>query len=138
MSGVLFSSLSLGPGSTASGAASSVTTATAPTGSPSIATVDFTSDSAATHLAYKWNWTVGGEGALHIFVDGVLVREMDERFVTPESLTGEDIPIGIDGPGTHSIIFRLDGFGSSPSRVELTNVRLSYDPPLSRRRSVAH
>jgi hypothetical protein len=100
--------------------------------------VDFTSTSAATRLAYGWNWTAGGEGDLRIFVDGVLVREMDQRFLAPAS-NSENVLIGPNAAGRHQIVFRLDGFGFSTSGIRLTNVQLTNEnAPPTRHRAVAH
>jgi PKD repeat protein len=132
----LFTALNMGSASTVT--ALPRTTISAATDAPSVITVDFVTTSAATNLAYGWNWTTGGEGDLRIFVDGVLVREMDERFLAPAS-NGENVLIGLNAVGRHQIVLRLDGFGSSTSGIRLTNVQLTYESAApSRHRAIAH
>jgi hypothetical protein len=60
-----------------------------------------------------------------VFVNGVLVREIDQRHVSLESPTTEEIYIGGDsGILSPRIVFRLDGFGTDASGVELTDIEL--------------
>jgi len=53
-----------------------------------------------------------------------MVREIDERYVPIGSAQSESVYIGELPAGTHRIAFRLDGYGTSDSGVELTGVEL--------------
>ncbi len=78
-------------------------------------------------LRFNWSFDVGGEGILRIFVDGALVRQIDQRFVTLASFETEEILIGMLEPGTHEIAFRLDGFATdATSSIRLTDVELGF------------
>jgi hypothetical protein len=97
--------------------------------------VDVTTTTPANTLRFNWSFAVGGEGLLRVFVGGNLVREIDQRYVTPSSPETEEIYIGsVEGPlppGTHRITFRLDGFGASANGVELTDVDLGLRAAVS-------
>ena len=90
--------------------------------------VNVTTTSPVNTLRFNWSFAAAGEGLLRVFVGGNLVRQIDQRHVTPSSPETEEIYIGGVGeplpPGTHRITFRLDGFGASASGVELTDVEL--------------
>jgi hypothetical protein len=129
----LFDSIKLGNGTT-----SSATT----TDAPSWIVVDVTTTEPVNKLRFNWRFGAQGEGFLRVFVDGVLVRELDQRYVPVASAEKEEIYIGgANGhlaPGTHRIVLRLDGFGSKASGVELTGVELGTVEAGSRRRVMRH
>ena len=101
---------------------------TTPTDEPSWIVALPTTTQPVNTLRFNWRFAAAGEGFLRVFVDGNLVRELDQRHVPLASTTAEEVYIGgADGTipaGTHRIAFRLDGFGASASGVELTNVEL--------------
>jgi hypothetical protein len=103
-------------------------TAAATPEEPSYLVVNVTTTTPVNTLRFNWSFDTAGEGLLRVFVGGNLVREIDQRYVTPSSPETEEIYIGgIEGPlppGTHRTTFRLDGFGTSASGVELTEVDL--------------
>ncbi|MBZ0168535.1 MAG: putative Ig domain-containing protein, partial [Kofleriaceae bacterium] len=109
-------------------AMSAGTTSGATTEEPSYLAVNVTTTSPVNTLHFNWSFAAPGEGLLRVFVGGNLVREIDQRYVTPSSPETEEIYIGGVGeplpPGTHRITFRLDGFGADASGVELTDVEL--------------
>ncbi len=144
---LLFNSIKLGfisILSTSGGAsAAAVAPSATPTESPSWIAVTVTTTQPVNKMRCSWRFSAGGEGFLRVFVDGMLVREIDQRHVSLASLTTEDIYIGggvgMLPPGAHRIAFRLDGFGTSASGVELTGVELGLTSALEgRRRSVRH
>jgi PKD repeat protein len=98
-----------------------------PTDSPSWISVFGTASQPVNTLLFNWRFTATGEGVLQVLVDGTLVREIDQRYVPLASLTAERIYIGGGTgtllPGIHRIAFRLDGFGTGASGVELTGVQ---------------
>ena len=79
-------------------------------------------------LRFDWSFEEEGDGLLRIFVNGELVRSIQQRHVADQSFVTEEVYLGTGAeglpPGTHEIAFRLDGFGESPSGVVLTNVEL--------------
>jgi formylglycine-generating enzyme required for sulfatase activity len=99
-----------------------------PTEAPSWIAVKVTTTQPINTLRFNWRFDAAGEGFLRVFVDGSLVREIDQRHVSLASLTTEEIYIGGGtgtlAPGIHRIAFRLDGFGTSASGMELTGVEL--------------
>lgn len=101
---------------------------------PSYLTVNVTTTTPVNTLRFNWSFDTAGEGLLRVFVNGHLVRQIDQRHVTPSSLVTEKIFIGDDAgplpPGTHRITFNLDGFGASASGVELTAVEVGLTGPL--------
>lgn len=95
-------------------------------------------------MRFDWQFASGGDGLLRVFVDGILVREIDQRHVPLASIATEEIYIGGDDgtlePGIHRIVFRLDGFGAAESEMELTDVELgltTFSTPLDVDASVA-
>lgn len=98
------------------------------TDSPSWIVVLPTTTQPVNTLRFNWRFAAAGEGFLRVYVNNLLVREIDQRHVSIASVTVEEIYIGGGTgtlpPGTHRIAFRLDGFGSSASGVELTAVDL--------------
>lgn len=102
-------------------------TSGAATEAPSYLVVNVTTTSPVNTLRFNWSFAAAGEGLLRVFVGGNLVRQIDQRHVTPSSPETEEIYVGgVEGPlppGTHRITFRLDGFASA-SGVELTDVEL--------------
>jgi hypothetical protein len=82
-------------------------------------------------LRFNWNFDVEGEGTLRIYVDGRLVRLIDQRHVGIASFETEEIPIAGAGgplmPGSYEIIFSLDGFAEgSASSVRITDVEFGF------------
>lgn len=79
-------------------------------------------------LEFDWSFGAAGTGLLQVFVDGYLVREIDQRHVMQASTETEQIYIGgTEGmltPGQHDITFRLDGFGVNPSNIVLTSIKI--------------
>jgi hypothetical protein len=142
----LFNSLKLGVISllpTRGAAAPTGRSATTPTESPSWITVESTTTQPVNTMRFNWSFTASGEGFVRVFVDGMQVREIDQRHVSLASLTTEEIYIGggvgTVAPGLHRIAFRLDGFGTGASGVELSGVELGLTSASeSRRRSVRH
>jgi len=96
--------------------------------SPSWLTSEVTIEQPANVLRFNWKFNSAGEGLLRVFVNGELVRQIDQRHVTVNSPETEEVYISdTDGtllPGTHDITFRLDGFGTNASGIELTDVEL--------------
>jgi hypothetical protein len=142
---VLFDSIKLGVVSLAAAppATTSIAPSADPTESPSYIVAEVTTTEPVNKMRYTWRFGTAGEGFLRVFVDGMLVREIDQRFVPSASSEPEEIYIGgANGtlpPGTHRIVFRLDGFGSSASGMELTRVELgTISPSASRRRVIRH
>jgi subtilase family protein len=115
---------------------------TVPTEPPAWIVVDLTTTESISVLRFHWHFRTAGEGLLRVFADGRLVREMDQRHLSDASSDAEEVYIG--GPegalpaGTHTIVFRLDGFGATGSAVELTQVGLSEIGPATRRRAARH
>jgi len=95
---------------------------------PSLITTQVTTSAPVNTLRFNWQIAAAGEGFLRVFVDGNLVREIDQRHVPLASTSVEEVYVGgADGnlpAGAHRIAIRLDGFGTSASGVELTNVEL--------------
>ncbi|MBZ0159098.1 MAG: hypothetical protein K8G79_02970, partial [bacterium] len=111
-----------------------ITNAAPVTEEPSYLAVNVTTATPVNTLRFNWSFDAAGEGLLRVFVDGHLVRQIDQRHVTPASLVTEEIYIGDDAgplpPGTHRITFNLDGFGANASGVELTGVEVGLTGPL--------
>ena len=78
-------------------------------------------------LRFSYRFVEGGEGFLRVFVNENTVREIDQRYVPPVSTEPESIYIGELPAGTYKIAFRLDGYGASPSGIELTGVELGLE-----------
>ena len=129
----LFDSMKLGPGPVSTAAA---------TESPSWIVIDAVTSGEANVLRFDYRFADAGEGYLRIFVDGTLVRELDQRHVPLASTEAEEIYIGggagVLAPGAHRIVLRLDGFGANASGVELRNVDLGLIAPAARRRVIRH
>jgi pimeloyl-ACP methyl ester carboxylesterase len=113
--------------------------ATTSTASSSSISVQVTTAQPVNTMRFNWSFPVAGEGFLRVFVDGILMREIDQRHVPQASLVTEAIYIGGDGgmlpPATHRISFILDGFGASASKMQLTGVELGLTSPTARRRA---
>jgi formylglycine-generating enzyme required for sulfatase activity len=111
-----------------SGTAVHTASSSTPTESPSWIAVHVTTTQPVNTMRFNWRFAAAGEGFLRVFVDDILVREIDQRYVSLASVTTEEIYIGGGtgtlAPGIHRIAFRLDGFGTSASGVELTGVEL--------------
>lgn len=135
--GILYDRVDLGPGLVSSNyvpkqmiAMRESATSGAATEEPSYLVVNVTTTSPVNTLRFNWSFAAAGEGLLRVFVGGNLMREIDQRYVTPSSPETEEVYIGgVDGPlppGTYRITFRLDGFSTSASAsgVELTAVEL--------------
>jgi hypothetical protein len=140
----LFNSLKLGAISLLPNSGTPIPTeisATTPTELPSSITMQVTTTQPVNTMRFNWSFTASGEGFLRVFVDGILVREIDQRHVSLSSLNTEEIYIGGDAgtlpPATHSIFFRLDGFGTGASGVELTGVELGLTSSPTRRRATS-
>lgn len=121
----------------------SVALTAGPTESPSYIVVDAITTQPVDKLRLKWRFGAAGQGFLRVFVDGMLVREFDQRYALADATEAEQIyiggPTGILTPGTHRVAFRLDGFGATTSGVELTEVELGLNASSTdRRRSVRH
>jgi hypothetical protein len=140
----LFDSIKLGSASvtTSSPSVTDDGPSAAPTEPPAWIVVDFITAEPVSAMRFHWRFRTAGEGFLRIFVDGRLVRELDQRYVGTASSEVEEVYIG--GPegelkaGAHTIVLRLDGFGASSSAVELTQVALLRHDPVMRRRVVRH
>ena len=95
---------------------------------PSSITARVTTTQAVNTMRFNWNFAASGEGFLRVFVDGILVREIDQRHVSTASLAAEEIYIGGETgtltPATHLIVFRLDGFSTLANGVQLAGVQL--------------
>lgn len=119
-----------------------VTPAAAPTEAPSWIVVDVTTAEPVNKLRFHWRFGAAGQGFLRVFVDGMLVREIDQRHVPATSAEAEEIYVGgaagTLAPGTHRIVLRLDGFAAGASGVELTAVDLGLVAPGTRRRAARH
>ncbi|HEX6095648.1 MAG TPA: S8 family serine peptidase [Thermoanaerobaculia bacterium] len=104
---------------------------------PAWIVVDVSPAEPVSTLRFHWRFRAAGEGFLRVFADGRLVREMDQRHLSTASNEAEEVYIG--GPegalpaGTHTIVFRLDGFGTAESTVELMQVELIGIGPAKRR-----
>ena len=129
--GRLFDSLRLGAGELGSDSnvgASAGGGLDIPTEAPSWITFQVTTAQAANTLRFGWRFASVGQAYLRIYVDGILVREIDQRNVSVASTSFEEVFIGgstgILVPGVHRLVFRLDGFGTNPSAIELTNVAM--------------
>ena len=98
------------------------------TDAPSWIALQVTTTQPVSTLRFNWKFTAAGEGYVRVFVGSDLVREIDQRHVPLSSPVVEEVHIGGGTgalpAGTHRIAFRLDGFGVSPSGVELTDVEL--------------
>lgn len=112
------------------------------TESPSYLVAETTTTQPVNRLRFKWRFASGGEGFLRVFVDGMLVREIDQRHAALGSSQAENVYIGgAPGalpPGIHRIAFRLDGFGTNPSGVDLTEIQLFSSSGPSKRRAARH
>ena len=97
---------------------------------PAYIAITFETTAPVNVLRFDWAFEVAGQGVLHVYVDGDLVGQIDQRFVLPTSIETETISIGdATGelpPGAHHVAFRLDGFGANESEIDLTNVRFAY------------
>ena len=132
--GTLFSVVRFGSGLLSPAASSSLPTpshgpaSAPPTEAPSWMVVLVTITQPVNTMRLNWQFAAAGEGFLRVYVDGILVREIDQRHVALASLTNEEIYIGGEAgmlpAATHRIVFRLDGYGANPSAVELTGVDL--------------
>lgn len=91
---------------------------------PSWAVLHTTTSEPVNTLRFNWHFASAGEGYVRIFVDDVLVREMDQRYLPEQSSKPEEVYVGDLAPGRHKVAIRLDGFGASASGVQLTNVEL--------------
>jgi len=95
---------------------------------PSYMKLQVTTTSPVNILKFDWGFGPAGQGLLQVFFDGEVVGQRDQQFVPQASPESEELYIGgANGtvpPGTHELAFRLDGFGTSPSDVEITNVEL--------------
>ena len=116
--------------------------ATAPTEAPSWIVIDATTAEPVNKLRFKWRFGSAGDGLLRVFVDGMLVREIDQRYVSGTATEAEVVyiggAVGTLAPGMHRIVFRLDGFAVGASGVELTGVELGLVTPGTRRRAARH
>jgi hypothetical protein len=115
---------------------------TTPTEQPSWIVVDVTTPKPVNLLRLEWRFGQAGEGVLRAFVNGSLVREIDQSDVSSASSEPEEIYIGgatgMLPAGTHRIVFRLDGFGTASSGIELSRVNLGTLASGTRRRTVRH
>ncbi len=97
---------------------------------PAYMSVNVTTTGPTNILRFNWAFDVAGEGLLQVFANGELVHQIDQRLVVQGSAEIEEVYVGgTDGflqPGTHQIAFRLDGFGTALSDVELTDVELGF------------
>lgn len=113
------------------------------TESPSYIVADVTTTDPVDKMRFTWRFNTSGEGFLRVVVDGMVVREIDQRFVPAASTNTEEIyiggPAGVLQPGTHHIAFRLDGFGANASGIEIGDVELGLTSPgAPRRRAIRH
>lgn len=140
---VFLQSIRLGAGllTPASTAADSVVSG-AVSSSASWIVIEADTDEPVNTMSFGWRFSPGGEGYLRVFVDDVLIREIDRRHVPSTVFVTERAYVGGDArvlaPGLHRIAFRLDGF-SGGEGVELREVSLGINEgPAGRRRSVRH
>jgi hypothetical protein len=88
---------------------------------PAYITVQLQTTDPVNVLRFAWSFDAGGEGLVRVFVDGDLVHEIDQRYVSQASLETEEVFIGgsegLLQPGVHVVGFRLDGFGEYTSDV---------------------
>jgi PKD repeat protein len=135
--GIVFQTLTLGTASTVTGRTTLEDTAAVASLS-SLTTIT----QPANTLEFTWLFGAGGEGYLRFFVDDTLVREIDQRFLAPAPGKRERIPIGAPFlvPGVHRIAVRLDGFGTQPSSVVISDLELAsvVVAPDARHRAVQH
>ncbi|HEX7151585.1 MAG TPA: S8 family serine peptidase [Thermoanaerobaculia bacterium] len=114
-----------------------------PTEAPAHIVIDVVTTQPVDKLRFNRRFGATGEGFLRVFVGGMLVRETDQRHVAVGLAEVEEIYIGGAAgtlpPGTHRIVFRLDGFGTRASGVEITGVELGLtSESTARRRAVGH
>lgn len=105
--------------------------------------LDFSNSEPVDRLRLSLRFGADGDGLLRIFVDGLLVREADQRFLIDTQSQIEEIyvggPRGTLEPGVHRIAFRLDSYGNRPAGVELTDLTLGLIKTRDgRRRAVRH
>lgn len=114
----------INPFSITSAATASVT----PSDIPAYLDMQITTDSPVNMLQFNWAVDSSGEGLLRVFVDGELVREIDQRYVVQASTLTENIYIGGESgvlpPAKHDIQFRFDGFGDNPSNIVISELDL--------------
>lgn len=141
-SSTLFDSMKLGSAPVTSSPSAVMGSFAEPTDPPAWIVADISTTEAMSALRFRWRFRTAGEGYLRIFVDGRLVREMDQRHLPAAAGEVEEVYIGgPEGelpPGTHTIVFRLDGFATAASAVELMQVELTRLEPAIRRRAVRH
>jgi len=76
-------------------------------------------------LRFDYRFTSGGtsNGVLSVYFDGSLAFIKEQQFADSRVVSTGPIPLGQIEAGTHSIGFRLDMVGDTPSRVEIDNIR---------------
>lgn len=108
------------------GARVNSTDATAPAYTPAWIVMQIQTTQPINTLRFNWRFAAGGEGFLRVFVNEHTVRKIDQRHVPAVSSEPESIYLRELAPGTHKIAFRLDGYGTNPSGVELTGIELGW------------
>ncbi len=101
-------------------------TATAPTYAPAWLVMQIQTTEPINTLRFNWRFAAGGEGLLRAFVNEDMVSEIDQRYVPVISSEPESTYIHDLAPGAYKIAFRLDGYGTNPSSVELTGIELGW------------
>ncbi len=86
-----------------------------------------TTTSPVNRLRFNWRFASGGEGFMQVFVNENLVGQLDQRFLPVASAEPKSLYVGELPPGTYRIAFRLDGYGTAASGIELTGVELGLE-----------
>ena len=97
---------------------------------PAYLTLEVNLDGPVNVLMFNWGFDTSGEGLLQVFLDGELIRTIDQRYELPASTEPEEIYVGGDtgylAPGSHELAFRLDGYGENESNIEITDVSFDF------------
>ncbi len=118
-------SLTAGAATSAALAKFSATQATdTPTREPAWLTLQIQTTQPTNTLQFSYQFAASGEGLLRVFVNENTVREIDQRYVPVASIQPESIYVGDLPAGTYKIAFRLDGYGTNSSGVQLTGIEL--------------
>lgn len=97
------------------------------TGSPvwTSLVVDIVEDSNAMNFDFEFLSGVGAEGLLQVYIDGVLVGTIDERFVEGEGSSTVFFDELLAGE-TAEVSFRLDSYTEVDSLIDLSNISFGY------------
>ncbi|MCX2982893.1 hypothetical protein EYC98_18685 [Halieaceae bacterium IMCC14734] len=101
---------------------------------PASFALELTTENPVNYLLFDWAFLENEEGLFSMFIDDELVFRIDQRNSLMASTSTEEVYIGGDSgylePGTHTLSFRLSGYGANSSNVDITNISLELIQPI--------